>query len=294
MDENQIRQVRSFNRTVTQRIGALNANFLDRGRPLGEARLLYEIGRDGAEVRNLRARLELDSGYVSRLLRSLERQGLVEARPAADDGRVRRAALTPKGLREVAELDRLSDAFANSVLAPLSATQRDRLIAAMAEVERLMRASAVQIEMEAPDSADARWCLEEYFRELAGRFQTGFDPAKSISANADELTPPAGAFVVARLAGQPIGCGALKVKDRTVGEIKRMWVRADARGLGVGRRILEALETRARAFGLSALRLETNQTLKEAQALYLRCGYREVEPFNDEPYAHHWFEKTRI
>jgi DNA-binding MarR family transcriptional regulator len=78
MDADQVRRVRSFNRTVSQRIGALNDHFLDRARPLGEARLLYEIGSAGAEVRKLRARLELDSGYVSRLLRSLERQGLVK------------------------------------------------------------------------------------------------------------------------------------------------------------------------------------------------------------------------
>jgi DNA-binding MarR family transcriptional regulator/GNAT superfamily N-acetyltransferase len=292
--QDHVRQVRSFNRAVTQRIGALNDNFLNRGRPLGEARLLYEIGREGAEIRNLRAKLELDSGYVSRLLRSLEGQGLVPAQPAANDGRVRRVTLTRKGLREVTELDRRSEAFAKSVLATLSAAQRDRLTAAMAEIERLMRASAVQIKAEAADSADARWCLEGYFRELADRFNTGFDPAKSISANADELTPPAGAFVIARLAGEPIGCGALKAKDRNVGEIKRMWVSPDARGLGVGRRILEALETLAREFGLSTLRLETNRTLKEAQALYRKCGYREVEPFNDEPYAHHWFEKALI
>jgi DNA-binding MarR family transcriptional regulator/GNAT superfamily N-acetyltransferase len=293
MDADQIRRVRSFNRTVSQRIGALNDNFLDRGRPLGEARLLYEIGRDGAEVRNLRSRLALDSGYVSRLLRSLERQGLVRAQPA-NDRRVRRVTLTRKGLREVTVLDRRSDAFAKSVLAPLGAAQRDRLVAAMGEVERLLRASAVQITAEAPDGADARWCLEEYFRELAVRFETGFDPAKSIPASTEELRPPAGVFVVARLGGRPVGCAALKVKDRNIGEIKRMWVRADARGLGVGRRMLETLETLARKFGLSTLRLETNRTLEEAQALYRQCGYLEVEPFNDEPYAHHWFEKTKI
>jgi len=246
MEAEQVRRVRSFNRAVSQRIGALKDHFLARDRPLGEARLLYEIGRAGAEVRDLRARLELDSGYVSRLLRSLERQRLVQAQPAANDGRVRWVRLTRAGLRELRELDRRADALAKSVLAPLSVAQRDRLIAAMAEIERLMRASAVQITAEAPDSADARLCLEQYFRELGNRFKTGFDPAKSIPANADELTPPAGVFVVARLGGKPIGCGALRAKDRTIGEVKRMWVTADARGLGVGRRILETLEARAK------------------------------------------------
>jgi len=294
MDAVQVHQVRSFNRTVTQRLGVLKENFLNRGRPLGAARFLYEIGRGGAEVRNLRARLELDSGYVSRLLRSLEHQGLVKVRPAAKDGRVRRVTLTRKGLREVTELDRRANAFAESVLAPLSVAQRDRLIVSMAEIERLLRASAVHIKAEAADSADARWCLEHYFRELDERFNTGFDPAKSNSVNAPELTPPAGVFLIARIGGQPIGCGALKVKDRNIGEVKRMWVCTDARGLGVGRRILETLEVVAREYGLCTLRLETNRMLKEAQALYRKCGYLEVEPFNDEPYAHHWFEKAQI
>src|SRR5262249_29211210 len=224
MDAEQVRRVRSFNRAVSQRIGALKDHFLDRDRPLGEARLLYEIGRAGAEVRDLRARLELDSGYVSRLLRSLERQRLVQAQPAASDGRVRRVRLTRGGLREVRELDRRADALAKSVLAPLSVAQRDRLMAAMAEIERLMRGSAVQITAEASERADARGCIEQYVGEWAGRFETGFDRAKTIPATPDELTPPAGVLIVARVGGQPIGCGALKVKDRTIGEIKRMWV----------------------------------------------------------------------
>ena len=294
MESDQVRRVRSFNRTVTRRIGALDDNFLDRGRPLGQARLLYEIGREGAEVRELRARLALDSGYVSRLLRSLERQGLVSARRSADDGRVRRVILTRRGLNEVKAYERGADALAESVLAPLSAAQRVHLVTAMAEVERLLRASAVEIQVEMPDSADSLWCLEQYFRELAERFETGFEPARSISATAHELTPPSGVFLVARLEGQPIGCGALKVKDREIGELKRMWVARSARGLGVGRRILETLEGRAREIGLGILRLETNRTLKEAQALYRKSGYREVARFNDEPYAHHWFEKTGL
>ncbi len=291
MESDRVNRVRSFNRTVTKRIGALNDSFLDRGRPLGEARLLYEIGRDGAEVRELRARLRLDSGYASRLLRSLEKQGLVTGQAAANDGRVRRVTLTRKGQREVAELDRRSDAFAQSVLAPLNPAQQDRLIKAMGEVERLMQASAVHLDTEPPDSADARYCLDSYFRDIGGRFDAGFDPAKSIVATADELVPPSGALVVARLDGRPVGCGALRAKGGGIGEIKHVWVDSAARGLGIGRRILEQLEALAREFGLRTLRLDTNPALTEAQALYRASGYREIPRFNDEPYAHHWFEK---
>jgi DNA-binding MarR family transcriptional regulator/GNAT superfamily N-acetyltransferase len=286
-----VQAVRRFNRLVTQRIGALETGYLNRGRPLGEARLLYEVGLDGSEVRALRDRLGLDSGYVSRLLRSLEEQGLVQVRSDQADGRVRRASLTRKGRAEFKAYDRASDALAESILTPLGATQRHRLVAAMYECERLIRAAAVEIGIEAPGSRDARCCLEAYFSELAERFDTGFDAAKSISASDAELAPPAGYFVVARLDGNPAGCGGLKVKDAGIGEIKRMWTAPTARGLGIARRVLDALEAKAREIGIRTLRLETNKALHEAQALYRARGYLEVARFNDERYAHHWFEK---
>jgi len=292
MESSLVRQVRSFNRAVTQQVGALNDQFLGRGRPLGECRLLYEIGHEGAEIRRLRSRLDLDSGYLSRLLRSLERQGLVAAAPDTADGRVRRVRLTREGRRELAELDRRSDAFAEGMLAPLNPAQRERLTTAMAVVERLMRAAAIRIEAEPAGSVAAQICLEHYFHELAERFRAGFDPAQSISAEPGELMPPRGIFLVARSGGEPVGCGALKVNVLGFGEIKRMWVAPKARGLGVGRRILETLEAYGRRFGVSKLRLETNRALTEAQSLYRAHGYCEVERFNDEPYAHHWFEKS--
>jgi DNA-binding MarR family transcriptional regulator/N-acetylglutamate synthase-like GNAT family acetyltransferase len=291
MDAIGVARVRSFNRTVTQRIGALNDRFLERDRPLGASRVLFEIGREGAGVRELRTRLELDSGYLSRLLRALERQGLIELAPDPADRRVRRARLTRAGRQEFALLDRRSDRFATSLLASLTEAQRARLLAAMGEVERLLLASGLSIEVEDPRGAAAAWCFGHYFDELRARFEHGFDPGRSIPADADHLTPPAGLFLVARSCGQALGCGALKRGKDGIGEIKRMWVAPAARGLGVGRRLLDALEDHARRFGLTVLHLETNRALREAQALYGRHGYREVPPFNAEPYAHHWFEK---
>ena len=294
MHETQIQQVRNFNRAVTQRIGALSDDYLGRGRPLAESRLLFEIGRGGADLRDLRARLSLDSGYLSRMLRSLEAQGLVSSQRAADDGRVRRAALTRKGLREFDALDRRSQDFATSLLTSLGAAQRERMVAAMAEVERLMRASAVAIEPADPAGADARMCIEAYFHELQERIETGFDPARTVSANPEELVPPAGQFLIARLDGGPVGCGGLKVKGRKLGEIKRMWVAPDARGLGIAQRLLDAIEEQAVRMGLHTLQLDTNRALKEARALYTRNGYREIPRYNDNPYAHHWFEKREL
>jgi DNA-binding MarR family transcriptional regulator/ribosomal protein S18 acetylase RimI-like enzyme len=286
-----IGQVRRFNRTVTQRIGALDDAFLSRGRPLGQARLLWEIGPDGSDVRRLRARLDLDSGYLSRLLRSLADDGLITVTPSEADGRVRMATLTSAGRAERAKLDRLSDDAAGSILGPLSDRQRDRLIRAMAEVERLLTASAIQLTGTDPRLPAARACLRAYFTELAGRFDRGFDPVQSISADDAELTPPAGLLLVASLHGEPVGCGAVKLHGTGPAEIKRMWVSPAVRGLGLGRRILASLETHAAAAGASAFRLETNGALTEAISLYRSAGYREVPAFNAEPYAHHWFEK---
>ncbi|HET9040584.1 MAG TPA: helix-turn-helix domain-containing GNAT family N-acetyltransferase [Gemmatimonadales bacterium] len=291
MSDDEIAQVRRFNRLVTQRAGALNDHFLGRDRPLGESRLLYEIGPGGADLRDLRRRLGLDSGYVSRLVRVLERQGLVRLSPGAGDQRVRRVRWTAAGRREVAEMNRRSDEAAAAVLSSLPSAQRTRLVAAMGEVHRLLRLAGLEIERVDPASRAARECVGRYFDELNRRFEGGFDPAASLSADDRDLAPPRGAFLVASVDGEPAACGAVKAIAPGVGSLKRMWVADTVRGLGIGRRMLEALEDQARELGLTTLRLETNRTLEEAVRLYRSAGYREVAPFNTDPYAHHWFEK---
>ena len=253
--------------------------------------MLWEIGADGCDVRVLRSRLELDSGYLSRLLRSLESDGLITVGARHDDRRVRVARLTKAGSAERAELDRRSDALARSFLEPLTDAQRQRLVAAMHQVELLLTAALVRIDAVDPSHRHAQHCVDQYFAELDRRFDAGFDPAASLPAELDELRPPDGLFLVATLHGEPIGSGALKFHGAEPTELKRMWVAANARGLGVGRRLLTELEERAAAGGSDTIRLETNQALTEAIGLYRSAGYREVEAFNDEPYAHHWFEK---
>jgi len=284
-------EVRRFNRIVTERVGALEDHYLARELPLGQARVLWEIGTHGCDVRTLRSRLGLDSGYLSRLLRDLERAGLVLVEPNERDRRVRTGRLTPAGIAERRLLDRRSDALARSLLAPLGEPQRARLVAAMGEVERLLASAMVEVRRVDPADPAARYCVGEYFAELDRRFRSGFDPAASISADDDELRFPAGVLLLATLRDEPVGCGALKFHDDGPTELKRMWVAASARGLGIGRRILAELESEAVRRGSRVLHLETNGSLTEAIALYRSSGYVEVDAFNEEPYAHHWFEK---
>jgi DNA-binding MarR family transcriptional regulator/GNAT superfamily N-acetyltransferase len=285
-----LEQVRSFNRVVSRSIGALHDHYLSRRLPLGEARVLWEIG-DGCEVRELRARLGLDSGYVSRLLHSLKAAGLITVRPSPQDRRVRSIKLTAAGRRERDVLDERSDELARSLLEPLSETQRERLVAAMAEVERLLTAGLVRIDVVDPEEPAAVYCLAEYYAELGRRFEDGWNDAISIAATPEQLRPPSGLFAVATLHGFSVGCGALKFHGRGPCELKRMWVAPSTRGLGLGRRLLTELERLARDHGARTIRLETNRNLTEAIALYRSAGYHEVPPFNEEPYAHHWFEK---
>src|ERR687885_1710264 len=124
MDDEMVSDVRRFNRVVTQRVGALDEQFLERDRALGQSRLLWEIGPEGSDTRSLRSRLDLDSGYLSRLLRSLKKAGLVVTEPHPRDARVRTVRLTADGLTEREELDRLSDEFALGLLEPLSENQQ--------------------------------------------------------------------------------------------------------------------------------------------------------------------------
>ena len=292
MPEAMLEQVRRFNRTVTQRVGALNDDFLGLDRPLGEARVLWEIGADGCEVRLLRSRLGLDSGYLSRLLRSLEADGLVEVTASGSDRRIRVARLTAAGRAERAALDERSDDLARSLLAPLSSQQRQRLLAAMREVERLLTAASVEITPVDPEHPDARHCLAEYVAELNRRSERGFDPSVGATALPHEVRPPAGRFFVAYLHGEAVGCGAVKLHPGAPSEIKRMWIAPAARGLGLGRRLLEELEAYALASGSPVARIETSAVLTEALALYRSAGWVEVPAFNDEPFADHWFEKA--
>ena len=285
--------LRRFNRSYTQRIGVLTDSYLDTGRPLGPSRLLFEIGAEGSRIAELRHRLGLDSGYLSRLLRQLEREGLVTMERDAADGRQRLVRLSPKGRSEWRRLDERSESLARQLVDPLSDRQRAALASALGTAERLLRAATVTVDAVDPRSVAARSAMAQYFGELDRRFPTGFDPGAG-GRDGSSLRPPDGAFVVLRSDHVPIGCGGLQRLDESTSEIKRMWIHPDWRGLGLGSRLLARLEALAREHGRVRVVLDTNETLAEAIALYERAGYRSIERYNDNPYAQRWFAKDLI
>ena len=286
--------LRHFNRTYTQRIGVLEERFLGLGMPLAAARLVFEIGAAGATVRELRDRLGLDSGYLSRLLRNLQDRGLVLVEPDPDDGRRRRVTLTPKGWSTYRRLDDRSEQLAEGILQPLSERQRDRLTAALATADLLVRAATVQLRRVDPRSAVARRAVDEYFAELNSRFPRGFDAAAARAADAAAAGEGAAVFVVASSDGLPVGCGGVQQLTGATGEIKRMWVDPAWRGAGLGSRLLRHLETEAMELGYQTVRLDSNGTLIEAITLYERAGYHRIARYNDNPYAEVWLEKSLI
>ncbi|KUM74783.1 GNAT family N-acetyltransferase [Streptomyces curacoi] len=282
---------RRFNRYFTRRIGVLDDHYLGQNRPLGEARLLFEISEcaDGASLRELRTRLGLDAGYLSRMAKALEAQGMVRLSAHPRDNRLRMIELTAAGRVEVKEQNRRANAAAAALLEGLSAAQRAELTEAMATAQRLLRLAGITVDLVDGAAPDARACLDAYAADIDKRFPEGYD--KDTLVRPQEVSGDAGAFFVAYEEERPVGCGALRRLEPGVGEIRHVWVHPDARRLGLARRLLAALEQEAAARQLTVVRLDTHAVLTEAQAMYRACGYSEIAAYNDDVYGNHWFEK---
>lgn len=284
-----IQRVRRFHRAVTTESGVLDHSFLGRGRPLGPARVLNAIGRGVGDIRELRAYLGLDSGLMSRLLRGLEAEGLVETVAGEDDSRRRVARLTPAGQREFQAYETLSDAQAQYILAGHPRPQE--LLAAMDLVASTLGRERITLAQVPVADPRAQECLRAYYRELGQRLDQGFDPDLSCDPEARDMEPPRGSFVLALSDGMALGCVGLKGTDQGYGEIKRLWIAPSARGLGVARRLMTKAEEVARVLGMQLLRLDTNHRLSEAVALYRKTGWSEIPRFNADPYPDLFFEK---
>ena len=287
--------LRHFNRIYTQRIGVLEESFLGVGMPLAAARLVFEIGPDGTTVRELRDRLGLDSGYLSRLLRTLEDRGMVVIERDPDDLRRRRVALTPNGRSIYRRLDDRSERLAEGILQPLSERQRDRLTTALATADLLVRAATIQLRSVDPRSALAMRAVDQYFAELNSRFPSGFDAAAARAADVAAATDDSFGVrgrkqrrTTSWLWRCPTTDHQVRRDQAHVGTIPR------GGELGLGSRLLRYLEAAAVELGYRTVRLDTNGTLTDAIALYERAGYHHIARYNDNPYAQVWLEKNLI
>jgi DNA-binding MarR family transcriptional regulator len=284
-----IKRVRRFNRSVTAAVGALDESFLGRGRPLGSARVINAIGQGRTDVAVLREYLGVETSLMSRLLRGLEDEGLVETVVSTQDARRRVVHLTRAGASEFRAYERLSNAQAKAMIA--SHARPDELLAAMDLVACVLGRERIVIEEADPRGEAAHCCLAAYYEEISARFEHGFDVSRSRDPAAARMIRPHGAFLIAWSDDLPVGCVGLKGDGQGVAEIKRLWVAPSARGIGLSRRLMARAEEIARELSITTLRLDTNRALPEAKQLYLKTGWHEIARFNDDPYADHFFEK---
>lgn len=289
MKQEDITRVRNFGRSVAVEVGALEDSFLDRGRPLGSARVLNAIGLGYQNVSELRAFLKLDTGLLSRLLRGLEAENLTETTPNPNDRRGRITKLTAEGKDEFDIYEKLSNERAATILARHKNARR--LLDAMDIVTIALLRKDIVFEEVDYASELATHCLREFAAELSKRLNLEFDLKKSGDPDLSQMKHPHGTFVVARLGDMPLGCVGIKGNGGPFAEVKRMWIAPAARGLGLARRLMTTAEDGARALGIETLRLDTNSTLFEAVGLYQNMGWAEIDRFNDDPYPDLFFEK---
>jgi DNA-binding MarR family transcriptional regulator/N-acetylglutamate synthase-like GNAT family acetyltransferase len=284
--------VRAFNRFYTGRIGVLGEGFLRTPHSLTEARVLYELGRrDVVEVAELRRELEIDAGYLSRLLSRLEDQALVTRERSKDDGRRQRVRLTEGGAAAFAELDRRSAAEIGELLEGLGEQRQRRLVAAMQAIAGLLdddpRADAAVV-LRAPHPGDYGWIVHRHGAQYADEY--GWDEtfealvARIVADYAERHDPKREAAWIAEVDGEPVGCVLCVRKDDATAQLRLLLVDPWARGLGLGAQLVDACVDFARAAGYERMVLWTNDVLVAARRIYVAAGFELVE---EEP--HHSF-----
>jgi DNA-binding MarR family transcriptional regulator/N-acetylglutamate synthase-like GNAT family acetyltransferase len=279
-------RVRRFNRFYTRRIGLLDAGHLHTPFSLAEARVLYEVAHlDHPTASTLIDTLDLDAGYLSRLLRGFRQRGLLTARPSADDRRRRHLALTPRGRKAFGQLDaRATDAVAG-MLERLSAPERDRLLASLDTVEALLddaAPAAPAVALRAPEPGDLGWVVQRHGELYAEEY--GWDlsferlVAKIVGEFAAADSGPANRCWIATLDGQRAGCVFLMPGAAPgVGKLRLLLVEPWVRGHGLGGRLVATCIAAAKEAGHHTLTLWTNDVLTAARRLYERAGFRLVK-----------------
>jgi DNA-binding MarR family transcriptional regulator/GNAT superfamily N-acetyltransferase len=283
--EQQVSAIREFNRFYTARLGLLRRRHLDGEFSLTEARTLYEIGSSPSmTASDLRRRLELDAGYISRLLSALTRRKLIRQSSSGRDGRERLLTLTASGKRKVARLNEQSARQIRQLLSSLNESERNTLVRSLTTVRGLLRNhphTAVRIERLAELNEAALQLLNEYYEAVHVVQRDKPQAVRRLMAD------DSSGFWMAYLDDKPAGCVVLRrlASIPHAGECKRLYVRPEARGRGIAENLMDALEAFAWHQGMRWIYLDSYDDLKAAIGLYRKRGYVECERYNDNPQA---------
>jgi DNA-binding MarR family transcriptional regulator/GNAT superfamily N-acetyltransferase len=281
----QVDAVRRFNRFYTGRVGALREGLLGSPYPLPQARLIYELGSRGAcAASELAGALDLDAGYLSRLLQGLGRRGLLKARRSAEDARRSVLALTPKGRRAYALLDARSRDEVKALLGGLTPGGQSRLVRAMRAVEGILDTEKKQndaVVLRSHRPGDIGWVVQRHGALYAA--EHGYDErfealVAGIAARfIERLDAPRERCWIAELAGEPVGCVFLVKKTRQIAQLRLLLVEPAARGRGLGERLVDECIAFARAKGYRRLVLWTQADLFAARRIYRGKGFALVK-----------------
>lgn len=276
-----VTQVRAFNRFYTRVIGLLQAGLVGSPYSLTEARVLYELAQqDEVEVADLRRDLDLDAGYLSRILTRFEADGLAVRTPSAGDARRQVVRLTEAGAAAFAVLDDEQARAIEELLAPLSDEQRARLVAAMGTVRQLLGSPERprSVVLRPPEPGDLGWVVARHGALYAAEF--GWDAsfealvARIVADYAERHDPGREAAWIAEIDGERVGCAFCVAENAATARLRLLLVEPSARGLGVGSRLVEQCLRFARRTGYSRITLWTVDVLAAARRIYEQAGFR--------------------
>jgi DNA-binding MarR family transcriptional regulator/GNAT superfamily N-acetyltransferase len=280
---NRVEAVRRFNRFYTRRIGVLQPGYLGSSFPLPQARVLYELGHRGeCTASELGAELDLDLGYLSRLVQALRRHGLVRGESAKEDARRVRLSLTAKGRKAYQRLDERSRKEVSAMLGKLGASDKARLVGALRTVESVLETKdQPNIMLRSHRPGDMGWVVQAHGRIYHEEY--GWD--ERFEALVAEI---AAAFVknfdkerercwIAEMDGEPVGSVFLVKEGKSTAKLRLLIVEPKARGRGLGRRLVEECIVFARNKGYRRLVLWTQSNLAAARHIYETCGFRRAK-----------------
>jgi DNA-binding MarR family transcriptional regulator/GNAT superfamily N-acetyltransferase len=309
VDQDRIATVRRFNRFYTRQIGVLRKTFLDSPYSLGEARVLYEIARGDAPTATAVGRtLDLDAGYLSRVLRNFEKRGLIRREASSSDARQSHLTLTPRGRKDYAPLERRSQHDIGAMLGRLEPDNQLRLIAAMETIQTLLGGNAETAASQAPAAdrgyllraprpGDFGWVVKRHAELYAQEYQW-IEPFEGVCAQivadfANKNDPKREGCWIADMDGENVGCVFLVADSDTVARIRLLLVDPRARGLGLGARLVDECIGFARGAGYGKITLWTHSVLTAARHIYQKAGFtltrsEERVSFGQPVVSEHW------